>query len=96
MEHLHAAGRLAVLHDLLELGAHKANLGDNAVDGHKLVQVMAAQGPWVEQLKQGAGETVLIVISAKARRAHAFPFDLRTPHAACATLCPWSQLTSNS
>lgn len=50
MEHLHAAGRLAVLHDLLKLGAHEANLGDNAVDGHKLVQVVAAQGPRVEQL----------------------------------------------
>ena len=52
MPHLHAAGRLAVLHDLLELWAHETDLGDNTVDGHKLVQVMAAQGPWVEKLKQ--------------------------------------------
>jgi hypothetical protein len=48
--HLHTASRFAVLHKPLKLGMDEANLGDNTVDGHKLVQVVAAQGPRVEQL----------------------------------------------
>ena len=53
--HLQTAGRFAVLHHLLELGADESDFGDDAVDGHELVQVVATQSPGVEQLRGGGG-----------------------------------------
>ena len=70
--HLKTAGRFAVLPQHLQLWADESNFGDDAIDGHELVQVAAAQGRGVEQLRRG-GETTLTGKSAHARRLTCVP-----------------------
>jgi len=70
--HLQTAGRFAVLPHHLQLWADESNFGDDAIDGHELVQVVAAQGPGVEQLR-GGGEVTLTGTSAHARRLTCVP-----------------------
>lgn len=93
---LQTACRFAVLHNFLELRLDEANLGHNAVDGHELVQVMAAQGSGVQQLGCGVSDNDSMVKRGDARYTHAFPFDPRTQRAACAWLLRQSQQSSNS
>jgi hypothetical protein len=82
--HLKTAGRFAVLPQHLQLWADESNFGDDAIDGHELIQMLGKKCPGVEQLRRG-GETTLTGKNAHARRLTCVPRRPSNPTCSCRT-----------